>query len=110
MRWKQELTQDCSHQICNNDTTALAVHLRKQFTPSQKSSDRLYVTKKRDSSLSAHGGFQTVPMGNTDYPPDAEVGECGYNAYRLSQVEFSSTTEIHRRSWTIDFRQRSEFQ
>jgi hypothetical protein len=94
----------------HNDTTGLAVQLRKQLTSSQKSSDRLYVIKKRDSSLSAQGGFHTVSMGNTDSPPDAQLSEPLYIGARLSEVEFSSTTEIHTRSRTIGCSQRSEFQ
>jgi hypothetical protein len=61
--------------MCNNDTIALAVGPRKKFTPSQKSPDRLYVTKNRDSSISAQGGFQTVLMGNTYSGPDTDVND-----------------------------------
>jgi histidinol phosphatase-like enzyme len=54
--------------------------------------------RKPQICFSAPCGFQTIPMGNADSPPNIDVRASVYIGDRLSEVEFSSATEIQRRS------------
>jgi hypothetical protein len=63
-----------------------------------------------NSSLAYLGRVQHGLMGNSDSPLATDVNELVYKGDRLLELEFSSAMEIHVRSGTLDFMQRSEFQ